>query len=193
MLYDWITILLWSIPYLAILISDSKSPWKMVLNNVHITLFGWITFFVSSIPYWAILISDSKSHWKMVSNDIYIIPFGWIPFFWPHPYHIGQFWYRILSLLEELFLMISTSSDFAELPFLALSIPHQAILILDSESPWTMVSNGIHIILFGWITFFGLIHTILGDSDIRFWISLKNCFYWYILCCITIFGPIYTI
>ena len=96
-----------------------------------------------------------------------------------------QFWYWILSLLEKRSLVIFTSSDFAELPFWALSIPYQIILISDSESPWKMVSHGIHIILFGWITFFGLIHTILGNSNIRFWISSTNCFYWYILCCIT--------
>ena len=65
----------------------------------------------------------------------------------------------------------------AELPFLVSSIPYQAILISDSESPW---KNGfkwyMYHTIWCWITFFGLIHTILGNSDIRFWISLTNPF-----------------
>ena len=85
----------------------------------------------------------------------------------------------------------------AELPFLVSSIPYQVILMSDSESPWKMVLNDVHITLFGWITFFGLLHTISGDTNIRLRISLKNGFKWYmyhtIWHWITFFGLIHTI
>ena len=50
------------------------------------------------------------------------------------------------------------------------------ILIWDWESPWKMLSNDIYIILFVWITFFGITHTVLCDTNIRFRISLENAF-----------------
>ena len=37
-----------------------------------------------------------------------------------------------------------------------------------------MLSNDIYIILFAWITFFGLTHTILGNANIRFSISVAT-------------------
>ena len=43
-----------------------------------------------------------------------------------------------------------------------------------------MLSNDIYIILFDWITFFGLTNTVLCNANIRFRISLKNAFKWYI-------------
>ena len=166
----------------------------MVLNDVHITLFGWITFFglihtISGDTNIRLRISLKNGFKWYMYHTIWC----WITFFGLIHTILGNSDIRFWISLTNPFLMIFTSSDFAELPFFFfwLCLYHiRQILTSDSESPW---ENGIHIILFGWITFFGLMHTKLSNSNIRFWISLKNCFYWYILCCITIFGHIYTI
>ena len=148
----------------------------------------YTSWYVTELPLWCGLYHIRQS-WYQIQNllekwlqMIYIHKVMWLN------YHFDMIY--TISGNSDIRLRISLKNAFKWyiyhpiwLNYLFWHHPYRTyyvILISDSESPWKMLSNDIYIILFGWITFFGLTHTVLCNTNIRFRISLKNAFKWYI-------------
>ena len=122
------------------LISDSESPQKMLSNDIYIILFGWITFFGLTRT----VLCNTNIRFSISSKNAfkwYIYHLIWLNYlFWPHIYHIRQFWYQNLNLLENCFLAPCRPSSNPEWQS---TLPHLAGTNYMKKAPkfWTIYST----------------------------------------------------